>query len=365
MTSKKVKTICFFNSNKAWGGGEKWHFSTALELKKRGFNTFLVTNKTSALAEKCAAAGLPFFPEQVSNLSFLNPLKVYKLASFFKEQQTDVVVLNLSSDVKLAGIAARLAGVQKIIYRRGMPHPIRNTWLNRLLFKDVLTHVIANSEEVSRSLQQQNEAWFPKEKIVILNNGVDLKAPLNLTDKLYQKQGNEIVIGNAGRLTHQKGQVYLIEMAKALKAKNINFKLLIAGEGELKEALQQQIKEQGLENQIQLLGHVHNMGSFFNSLDIFVFPSLFEGSANTLIEVLHHQIPTVAFNISSNPEIIVHGQNGFLATPFDTNQLADYVTELIQSKTLRDKFIRNGLQVLSEKFDKDKNMDQFQALITS
>lgn len=357
------KTICFFNSNRAWGGGEKWHFTTAREFQHRGFKTFLITNLNSELAKKAKQERLNFYPYHVTNLSFLNPIKIFSLRNFFRRHQVDTIVMNLPSDLKLAGIAAKLAGVKKIIYRRGMPHALRGSILNKFLVNHVLTHLVVNSEEIARSLTSGNESWFPKNKIVLIHNGVDTKLPLPLDKKLYHKEEKEIVIGNAGRLTAQKGQKYLIQMADLLKKDGLKFKLLIAGEGELHTELQKMISEHQLDNEVTLLGHVQDMSSFMNSLDIFVFPSLFEGSANTLIETLHHRIPSVAFNISSNPEIIEHQKNGLLAKPFDAQDLSAQVLNLIQSPELREQFKLNGEQMIKEKFDSKKNLDILQKII--
>jgi len=135
MKGSPTKTICFFNSNKAWGGGEKWHFSTALELKRRGYNTILVTNLRSELRNKGVNERLNVYSFQIGNLSFLNPLKLLVLFFFFKSKKIDTVIMNLPADLKTAGIAAKLAGVKNIMYRRGMPHPLRSTGLNRFCFK--------------------------------------------------------------------------------------------------------------------------------------------------------------------------------------------------------------------------------------
>jgi glycosyltransferase involved in cell wall biosynthesis len=264
--------------------------------------------------------------------------------------------MNLPADLKSGGIAAKLAGVKNIIYRRGMPHPLRNTWLNRFLFQKVLTKVIVNSEEIGRSLAQGNESWFPKEKMILIYNGIDVDATFDTSKVLYKKHNNEFVIGNAGRLTSQKGQNYLIEMAELLKSQNVKFHLLIAGEGELKSSLQEQIKSKNLQKYVTLLGHVTDMSSFMNSLDIFVFPSLFEGSANTLIETLYYKKPVIAFNVSSNPEIIQHRVNGLLASAFDSKDLTKCVLELINSKELREEFVKNGDIILKEKFNNKKIM---------
>jgi glycosyltransferase involved in cell wall biosynthesis len=249
------------------------------------------------------------------------------------------------------------------MYRRGMPHPLRSTWLNRFLFQKVLTKVIVNSEEIGRSLAQGNESWFPKEKMVLVYNGVDVNASFDTSKVLYQKKNNEFVIGNAGRLTSQKGQKHLIEMAEILKSQNINFHVLIAGEGELRSSLLEMIKNKKLQDQVTLLGHVTDMTAFMNSLDLFVFPSLFEGSANTLIETLFYKKPIVAFNVSSNPEIIQHEVNGLLAKAFDSQDLTDCVLKLMNSIQLREEFVINGEKVVKDKFDNEKIMQALEITI--
>lgn len=354
MKGSLTKTVCFFNSNKAWGGGEKWHFSICKELNRRGLNTILVSQTHSELARKASQERLNAYSFQISNLSFLNPLKLLLLFFFFKSKKVDTIIMNLPADLKSAGIAAKLAGVKNIIYRRGMPHPLRNTRLNRFLFQKILTKVIVNSEEIGRSLTLGNEEWFPKEKLVLIYNGLNLQQAFNRTNKIYNKKNNEFVIGNAGRLTSQKGQKYLIELADILKQKGSNFKILIAGEGELKTSLQELIQKNHLTDQVELLGHVNDMSSFMNSIDLFVFPSLFEGSANTLIEALFYEKPIIAFNVSSNPEIIQHGVNGYLAEAFNIENLTHYVLDLMESPEKRDEFVGRGLILLREKFDNQK-----------
>lgn len=358
MKDSPTKTIVFFNSNKAWGGGEKWHLTTCKEFKNRGFNTILVANNNSEIAKRGIEQKQNVYRFSVSNLSFINPFKILTFFLFFKSKGVDAVIMNLPSDLKAAGIAAKLAGVPKIMYRRGMPHPLRNTWLNRFLFKNVLTHVIVNSKEIGRSLKQGNESWFPEEKMVLIYNGVDTSKPVDKSRKLYEKKDGEIVIGNAGRLTEQKGQKYLIELAKLLKADGMNFKMLIAGEGELHAALQKSIDDEGLQDQVKLLGHVTEMPAFFNSLDVFVFTSLYEGSANTLIETLQFGLPTIAWDVSSNPEIVIDGETGYLAALGDIFKIKNIII-----KQNFKSVIENGPLKVSKDFDSKKNLNLLEILI--
>jgi glycosyltransferase involved in cell wall biosynthesis len=359
MTTESKKTIVFFNTNKAWGGGEKWHLTTCKEFKRGGFDTILVTNEASEIAKRGIQEGQNVYRFRVGNLSFLNPIKIFIFFLFFKSKQVDAVIMNLPADLKVAGIAAKLAGVKKIVYRRGMPQPLRNTFLNRFLFTKVLTHVVVNSKEIGRSLKQGNEAWFPEEKMVLIYNGVDTSRPVDRSRKLYEKQGDEIVIGNAGRLTEQKGQKYLVELAKLLKADGVKFTILIAGEGELRQALQKMIIEAGVHEQVRLLGHVTDMPAFFNSLDVFVFTSLFEGSANTLIETLQFGVPTVAWDISSNPEIVVNGENGFLVKDYSVEDLKDKTIAALKMPVIQAK----ASALLLDRFDHAKNLSKLLKII--
>ena len=363
MTNLNPKTICFFNSNKAWGGGEKWHLTTAKEFQNRGLKTFIVGNLHSEIANRATREKVLAYRFRVSNLSFLNPVKILILMLLFRAKKVDAIILNLPSDLKLAGIAAKLAGVKKIIYRRGMPHPLRNTWLNRFLFTKILTHVVVNSKEIGRSLKQGNEEWFPEDKMVLIYNGVDTSIPPDKSRKLYEKQGDEIIIGNAGRLTEQKGQKYLVELAKLLKADGMNFKILIAGEGELRDSLLKMIKEAGVEDQVKLLGHVSDMPAFFNSLDVFVFTSLYEGSANTLIETLWYGIPTIAWDVSSNPEIIEDNKTGFIIKLNDTKNILSSIRMIIQNPNNTQKIISEGKHKIIQNFETNKNLSILEKII--
>jgi glycosyltransferase involved in cell wall biosynthesis len=362
LSMRSQSTICFFNSNRAWGGGEKWHLSTCLEFQARGFQTFLVTNIHSELFKKGVEKKLDVYSFYIHNLSFLNPFKILSLVALFRSHNVKTVVLNLPSDLKVAGLAAKIAGVKNIIYRRGMPHPLRNTWLNRFLFNNVLSHIVINSLEIGKNLVAGNEDWFPREKLCLIYNGVTT-SQLDYDDKDNLSDKKEIIIGNAGRLTSQKGQKYLIELGLLLKEDHIPFKIYIAGTGELENELKKEVIHNDLKEEIIFLGHVEDMPSFFKKIDYFVFTSLYEGSANTLLETLSHKIPTLAFDISSNSEIIIHEKTGLLVQPFNTEVLKNQILRLHNDQDLKKKIILGGMEIIKEKFDSKKNLNILENLI--
>src|SRR5690606_34927610 len=122
-----------------WGGGEKWHSDAILYLQDKKYSVFFCGQKRSAIVKKLTYK-VPIFTIHISNLSFLNPYKYLNLIRLFKKYRTHTVILCLPIDVKVAGVAAKLAGVQNIIYRRGSAIPVKNSWYNRFLFSKIITH---------------------------------------------------------------------------------------------------------------------------------------------------------------------------------------------------------------------------------
>ena len=156
------QTICFFNTMNTWGGGEKWHYDVASYLVKQHLRAMFISSPGSPLSERLTEIGISGYGIRISNLSFLNPLKVLQdHARIFKREKVGVLVTNLSGDMKIASIAGKIAGVPRIIYRRGSAIPIRNTPINRYLFRRVITMIMANSKETKRTILANNRITGP------------------------------------------------------------------------------------------------------------------------------------------------------------------------------------------------------------
>jgi len=358
--------ICFFNSTVVWGGGEKWHYDIATRLHQRGYETLVVTNKKSELYYRIRKTKLKLFSIRVSNLSFLSFYKVFKIARILRRERVKTIILNLSADLKVAGMAAKLAGVEHIIYRRGSAIPISDGLLNRFLFRHVVTRIIANSEETMRTINMNNPNMFQQDRISVIYNGINIK---KFDDQKFSNlvghNNGEVVIGNAGRLVKQKGQKYLIDLAVILRKKNVNFKIVIAGEGKLRDELTAYARENGVEEFIEFLGFVENIKAFMMSIDIFCLTSLWEGFGYVIVEALACKKPVVAFNVSSNPEIIEHEKDGYLVENKDVKTMADRIELLASDDKLRGQFGIRGRQNVENIFDINRTLQQVESLINS
>lgn len=360
------KTLCFFNTNGPWGGGEHWHFENALLARDKGYKVCVVAGKDSVLARRLEGQqGITLFPLTLGALSFLNPVAMLRLIRFFRQQQVDTVLLCLPRDVKAGGVAAKLAGVRDIIYRRGIAVPVRNSFLNRLLFGHVLTKLIVNSEETRRCVLSHNGQLMPRKRIHLIFNGFDVaEFDARKSVPLVQRRPGEIIIGNAGRLTPQKGQHLLIEAAALLRADAPPFRVLIAGTGELEPELKAQAQRLGLQNRVEFLGFVTDMKAFHQSLDIFALSSLWEGFGFVLAEAMTMGLPVAAFDVSSIPEVVEDGVTGLLSAP-DASALAHNLLRLTRDEQLRKTLGAQGRARVLAKFEVHKTFADLESCLRS
>lgn len=351
--SENIKPkILFFNTTKSWGGGEKWHFDVSQALAARNYEVLVVTNRQSELFKRLSDTKVKLFEFQISNISFLNPLQLLHLTSFFKKEKPDIVIMNLPADLKVAGPAAHLARIKHIIYRRGSAIPISNTLINKFLFRRVVTQVIANSEETKRTILHKNMQLFPKDKIRVLYNGINVEDfDKRQFEPVLTHHGDEVIIGNAGRMVKQKAQDKLMAVAVLLKNKGINFKMVIAGDGKQKPYLLALRKKYNLEDSVIFTGFVDNIKDFLSTIDIFALPSLWEGFGYVLAEAMAASKPIVAFDISSNPELIADKKSGFLVRYPDLDEFAQKIELLIEDKQLRSKMGTEGRKIIEQKFE--------------
>ncbi len=354
--------IVFVNTTKEWGGGEKWHLENAQALNNRNHSVSLLTNHNSELKKRAQKHQLPCYSVPVSRLSFLNIFKLIYVFFFFRKVHPDAVILNGPNDVKLTAQMAKFAGVKKIIYRRGIGVAIKNKRINRYLLSKVVTHIITNSQSTKNLVLQNLDNILPPNKVTVIYNGFDLLELPQKNIKLNQKK-QKIIIGNAGRLSDEKGQDVLIDVALFLNKQNINFEIQIAGEGKLREYLQQKIHKNHLDNHIKLLGFINNIQEFLSQIDIFIFPSQAEGFGFALVEAMAQKLPVVAFNVGSIPEIVIHNKTGYIIEKRNILQMNNALLNLIHSESLRYEMGMNGYNRVMSQFGFDKALNELENLI--
>ncbi|MDT8898589.1 glycosyltransferase family 4 protein [Thermanaerothrix sp. 4228-RoL] len=235
--------------------------------------------------------------------------------------------------------------------------------INRLIWGEIVFPLFVDAQvAVSKSvLQNIKKYWgqrFAKRQPAVIYNSIPI--PYNIPTRTSREQ-NKFIIGTAARLIEHKGIRYLIEAASIVCQQIPDVKFLIAGEGELRGALQDLILQKGLTDIVFLLGQHPHIYEFLSQLDLFVLPSLLEGLPTVILESMAAGVPVIATNIPGTDELIEDGIDGWLVPPRDPKALAEKIIFALRSPHLRTQVSEAGRKKV-EHFSIDKVADQYIAL---
>ena len=323
----------------------------------------VITQPGAVLGERAQKEGIAVFDIVLKNLSVLNPFTLHKLANIYRSNQVDTVVLNLSRDLKCGGISARMAGVKKIIFRRGSDRSVRNYFINRYLYQKVVTGILTNSQATKKAILSDGISLVDPDKITVIPNGIDIQSFLNKDFQALQpKQKSSIVLGALGRLEPQKNFEFLIPVAMELKKRGIPFEFLIGGKGSQETRLKSLVDENDLTDVFQFLGFLDNPKDLLMSSDVFLLPSLWEGFGYVIVEASLSELPVVAFDISSNSEVI-NEATGFLTPPHDVAAFCDKIAYLYNDLEERKAMGKAGRKFVVEHFESAKIFDRIESYL--
>ncbi len=336
----------------------------ATRLAGKGYAVLVVTNHKSELHHRLGGSGVKRMQVGISNFSPINPAKVFQIYRLLHRERIETIILNLSTDVKVAGIAARLAGLKKILYARGIAKPIKNTMANRFLFQRILTGVIANSEETKRAILRNNANLIDPGRVHVIYNGIDMaRYRIRVRQSGHLRKGSEIILGTAGRLETVKNQQFLIQAARSLKDRGVAFTLLIAGEGRLRDELQALAAALDVSEQVRFLGFVRDMPKFMADIDLFVLSSHYEGFGYVLVEAMAAERPVITFDDSSGPEIVENQKTGILVPRNDLDEFVRQVEHIAANRDLIAGYGLAGKQRVEANFTIQKTLENLEKVI--
>lgn len=217
-------------------------------------------------------------------------------------------------------------------------------------------------------LEGSNTLKKYKNKIVCIPIGIDSKelfTEQNTLNSLKNKYKGYKIIFSLGRLVYYKGFEYLIEATKFLPNDVI---ILIAGIGELKEKLQEQISKHNLQDRVKLLGKIpfEDLGAYYQLCDIFCLPSTERSEAFGVvqIEAMAFGKPVISTNIQGSGVDWVNLDNvsGIIVPPKKTKELADAIVNLLNNSEKYKLLSEGAKKRYEEVFTKDKMIDSFKNL---
>jgi glycosyltransferase involved in cell wall biosynthesis len=212
------------------------------------------------------------------------------------------------------------------------------------LLPDALTHFSSQRIlAVSPGVRDFLTRWeaIPPDLVRVVPNGIDtnfFQPPTQEERKIARQAmgipGSVFAVGSMGRLAPEKNIPLLICLAERLP----DLQFLIAGEGPERPGIEALIAGAGLGDRVRLLGQVTDRAGFYDALDAFVLPSLYEGLPMALLEAMASGIPCISSNLPDIFSALRGGKDGRLCDPDRPETFVDAITQLTVNKSLAKDF---------------------------
>lgn len=263
----------------------------------------------------------------------------FKLIKFMKQERFDIVNTQLWESDTMGRAAAILAGIPVII-STAQNVDVWKKWRHRAIDRvlSFWTDKIISVSEAAREYYHK-EVGIPSSKITVIPNAIDTSKFENTgkIDHLYDELGvkkENFVLTCVGRLTEQKGQVYLLDSVALLKDRYPNIRVLLIGEGENENSLRKLCADLHINTMVHFLGFRNDIAQILKLSDALVLPSIYEGLPLCVLEAMSAAKPAIVTDAGGNREVVEDKKTGFIVPPRDTVALAEAIKNLI---TLPDK----------------------------
>ncbi len=338
------------------GGLEKILASIVLSLDKSRYDIQVwCLAKGGQIAEELIEQGIPV---RILGLKgYYNPLRIAALARIMKKENFHIIHTHGYFAGTFGRFAAILAGIPVIIahvHSTYYDYGKRNLLIERFL-SSFTDRIVCISQAVERFVTVNEK--IRKERTCMIYNAVTSPDKL-LNDQQRKKMraslgfdAEAIVIAVVASLTVNKGHGILLTAFKKIFISHPSVRLLIVGDGPLREQLEASTRQLMVDQVVVFTGIRKDVFDLLQISDIFVLPTqIREGLGVALIEAIAVGLPVIGTNIGGIPEVIEDGANGILVSPVNSEELAQAFEKLIDDKELRSSMGFRGRQIYEEKF---------------
>lgn len=364
--TKKTKILYLF-VHLNYGGAEVGLYTTLKNINRDKFDCRVVSiEEKGAVGEEIEKIGfrVVYLNEKAR---LFNLALIGKIGRILDEEKPDILHTSLFYANFLGRIAAFFTRPKTIITEERSMYTEKRFYhvlIDKILsfFTDKI--IVCSNSVLDFTVRQEG---ISRDKFYLIYNAVDAERfdIKESKDRLRMQYGfsqDDFIVGSVGSLIPKKGHIYLLRSVLSLSADIPNLRVLIIGDGAIRDDLMQSPEALKLKNKIVFLGARRDIPELMKVMDIFVLPSLQEGFPRTLIEAMYSGLPVVASNLSGIPEIVINGQNGFLVPPRDSIAIRDRISDLYNQPELRDKFKTNARRTVETGFMPDYSIKRLEGL---
>ena len=333
------------------GGAERIVYELSSDLKDE-FDSVHVASTGGLWESELAAQGIQH--HKILDIDSKNPVTVLKLLFSIHQIIKQKGITIVHTHHRMAAFYIRLL---KLVHPK-----LIHVYTAHNVFKDKLplygfalknAKSVAVGEAVNKNLKE--DVGITDSRVIY--NGVVLKETDDQVDEIISYGG--IKLGCIARLSEQKGLTYLLDAMSLLTIKDI--RLFIVGEGELREELENKVKELNLQDSVIFLGYRKDIVECINSFDFCVLPSVFEGFGLVAIEAFMNSKTLVATDIPGLNEVVTN-KNGVLVPAKDPAALASAIDKLATDATLRQELASQAKKDYENRFSYPMFLENYRAL---
>lgn len=299
--------IAFFNATNGWGGVKTWAIEVAEELQRQGHHIVLV-GKDERFKQRAESKSLRAITTKFG--TDFSPLSIIKFILFLQKENVDVVIVNVSKELRTAGIAAKLLGIP-LIQRIGLPKDMKCCTKVQLLDNFLKPHYLFPCA-YNRDGMLNHLPFVEKGRTTIVYTGKPTRHDLS------SNSSDIIQFVTNSQLNQKKGHAELMEAMSILAEKGYPFHWHIIGTGTEEQLLKKRCKELNLSNHVTWHGWVQDVFPILEKSDCFVLPSFFEGLPNTLLEAMSCGLIPIARDVGGIHEAWPQEFNDLLISKNET-----------------------------------------------
>jgi glycosyltransferase involved in cell wall biosynthesis len=207
---------------------------------------------------------------------------------------------------------------------------------------DLVTGV---SDGIADYLREQ--AWAPASRVRVIYNGVDVDLFATPSDRAAKRREIGLppdawVIGTVGNLRPEKNHALLLRALPTLLRQVSDAWLVVAGDGEQREALETLARQLGVEARVVFLGARMDVPALFGVFDVYCLPSHFEGMPLSLLEAMAARTPIVGTNVTGIKDLLVDGVTGLLTPANDAEALGQTLLRIHGDRALGARLVAAG-----------------------
>ncbi|MGZ4294658.1 MAG: glycosyltransferase family 4 protein [Solirubrobacteraceae bacterium] len=284
-------------------------------------------------AAPLVAAGHP--PVNLNLVGRPGPHTIRALRAHIRRTQAQIVHTHLGNSDLLGGVAARSLGVPAVCTLHTTLWNPRVDHIARRVVRVCCARVVAVSESARR--EYLRHGWAGEQQVITIHNGIDLAPEPGAGAEVRAALGiapDDVVVAMVSALRPEKGHEVAIDAVERLRPRFPNLRLLIAGQGDLRNRLAERAGRLG--GAVVLAGLRPDVMRVFDAADVCLHPSTREALPTTLMEAMAASVPVVATRVGGIPEIVTDGSDGLLVpAPAKPGALADALAQLLGDAALR------------------------------